>query len=328
MSDPHYDIILAGGGVAGLTLAHYLVNSPLRDRSILIVDEEVKDRNDVTLSFWADRPTPFDDIVYRAWDAFNIVSDGGYVRTLDLRQYRYKTIRGIDFYYYIQQALAALPNVTMRLGTVDRVEDRGDHAAIVVEGQTFTGGWVFDSLFEITRFAPDTTRYRALQQHFKGLEIETATPHFDPALPTFFDFRTPQEGELRFYYVLPYSERHALIEYVVLSRTKYEQDLREHIADVMGIKDYITLNEEGGISPLTNYPFRRRAGRRIMNIGIKGGMIQPSTGYAFIRILDDSAAIIASLLRHGHPFDVPSDSWFYRMCDWGCCRSWTGAARG
>lgn len=33
-----YDFIIAGGGAAGLSLAYHLMRSPLRERSILIVD--------------------------------------------------------------------------------------------------------------------------------------------------------------------------------------------------------------------------------------------------------------------------------------------------
>jgi lycopene beta-cyclase len=35
----HYDLIIAGGGAAGLSLAYHLLLSPLRNRSILIVDK-------------------------------------------------------------------------------------------------------------------------------------------------------------------------------------------------------------------------------------------------------------------------------------------------
>jgi lycopene beta-cyclase len=41
-----YDVIIAGGGAAGLSLAYHLVRSPLRDCSILIVEKEAKDQND------------------------------------------------------------------------------------------------------------------------------------------------------------------------------------------------------------------------------------------------------------------------------------------
>jgi 2-polyprenyl-6-methoxyphenol hydroxylase-like FAD-dependent oxidoreductase len=46
----HYDFIMAGGGLAGLSLAYHLVRSPLRDRSILVVDRDAESqRPDVVL---------------------------------------------------------------------------------------------------------------------------------------------------------------------------------------------------------------------------------------------------------------------------------------
>lgn len=52
----HYDfilaVILAGDGSAGLNLAHALLQSPLRERSLLIVDQGPKDTNDRTWCSW------------------------------------------------------------------------------------------------------------------------------------------------------------------------------------------------------------------------------------------------------------------------------------
>ncbi len=315
----HYDFIIAGGGVAGLSLAYHLSRSPLRDRSMLIIDREPKDRNDVTLSFWATEPTIFDIIVDRTWDRLHVISEN-FEKTLELRNYRYKTIRGIDYYRFVRQELSDLPNVEFMLGKVERIDDGADRASVAVDGQTYTGGWVFDSVFDITEFQPDTSRCRYLQQHFKGWEIETDEPVFNTGAATFFDFRTPQDGELRFFYALPYTERYALVEYVVLSREKYERDLKEHIETVMGIKNYRIVAEEGGISPLTDHLFPRKIGQRVMTLGIRGGRIKPSSGYAFTRILKDSAAIVESLLRHGHPFDVPRAPRFFTFCDAGTLR--------
>jgi lycopene beta-cyclase len=40
----HYDFIMAVGGLAGLSLALHIARSPLRDRSMLIVDRDAKER--------------------------------------------------------------------------------------------------------------------------------------------------------------------------------------------------------------------------------------------------------------------------------------------
>jgi lycopene beta-cyclase len=93
--------------------------------------------------------------------------------------------------------------------------------------------------------------------------------------------------------------------------------MQVYIETVLGIQDYRILAEEEGILPLTDQPFPRRIGQRIMTIGTLGGRIKPSSGYAFLRIQQDSAAIVQSLLRVDHPFDVPPDSRRYRLYDSG-----------
>ena len=66
---------------------------------------------------------------------------------------------------------------------------------------------------------------------------------------------------------------------------------------------------------MTDRPFNRRAGQHILAIGTKGGLVKPSSGYAFLRMQKDAAAIVNSLLTHGHPFDVPRSPWRYRLFD-------------
>ncbi len=67
--------------------------------------------------------------------------------------------------------------------------------------------------------------------------------------------------------------------------------------------------------PITDHPFPRREGRRIMAIGTEGGKVKPSSGYSFLRVHQDAAAIVESLIRNEHPFDVPEDSAWYRLAD-------------
>lgn len=311
----HYDFIFAGGGAAGLSLAYHLIHSPLRDRSILIVDKDAKNRNDRTWCFWTDQPPLFDDIVHRSWSQIQFVGED-FEKTINLCDYRYQMIRGIDFYRFVQGELSAYGNVDFLQGTVGRIDDGDERASVSVEGgQTYTGRWVFDSRFRLSQLKPDLARYHYLQQHFKGWEIETPGKAFNPQAATILDFRTPQKDEVRFFYVLPFSEHHALVEYVLLSRDEYDQALQVYLETVLGIKDYRILAEESGINPMTDQPFPRRAGRRIMTIGVLGGRVKPTTGYAFCRIQQDSAAIVQSLLRVGHPFNVPPDSRYYRLCD-------------
>ncbi len=169
----HYDYILAGGGLAGLSLACHLVNSPLRDRSILIVDPDTKERNDRTWSYWTRQPGLFDGAVTHAWDSLRFVGNG--VETIvPLGDYRYKTIRGDDFYRFARQLLAASPNVEFLHGRVERIDDGPEMATVVVDGKTLTCDWVFDSL----PAQAEDSRYTHLKLYFRGWEIETPSPGF------------------------------------------------------------------------------------------------------------------------------------------------------
>jgi lycopene beta-cyclase len=75
------------------------------------------------------------------------------------------------------------------------------------------------------------------------------------------------------------------------------------------------LDEEFGVIPMTDHPFPRQIGKRALSIGARGGQVKPSTGFAFSRIQRDTLAIVSSLLKHNHPFDIPPDSLRHRFYD-------------
>ena len=317
-----FDLIIAGGGASGLSLACHLTRSALRDLSVLIVDQHANDQNDRTWCFWTKRPTLFDDAIYRTWSQLQIVDDQ-YSTRVDLGAYRYKMIRGVDFYRLAHERLAAHPHVELMRGRVERIVDSDTEARVLVDGREYAATWVFDSLFKWalpSAGAAGGPPYHTLTQQALGWEIETTKCLPNLQVATFMDFRTVQAQGLRFFYVLPLSAQRALVEYVLCtptpaSRSACESALRTYLSTVLGFDDYHILREEQGVSPLTDRPFRRRAGGHVMTIGTKGGRIKPSTGYAFTRMQADAAAIVRSLLERGHPFHVPSAPKRYRYFD-------------
>ena len=314
-----FDYIIAGGGAAGLSLAYQLVHSSLRDRRILVVDRDKKQANDRTWCFWTTRPTFFNSIYFRSWQKVAVRSEG-FTRTFDLGDFRYNMLRGIDFYSLVLQDLSVRPNVEILTADIQQILDTPEGVQVTAGGQSYQADWAFDSRFNPADWAMRPDRYHYLKQHFTGWEVETETEVFDPSLPVLFDFRAAQEGGLHFFYTLPFSATEALVEYTVfsadlLSPSAYEEQLGHYLTGTLKIGPYQVRAVEKGIIPMSDHPFPRRLGDHTLAIGTLGGRVKASTGYAFLRIQADSAAIIRSLEQHGHPFAIKPEKPRYRLFD-------------
>lgn len=304
-----YDYILAGGGCAGLSLAYYLSQSPLRDKRVLIIDLEKKGHNDRTWCFWSGGPTAHDDIVSRAWPVLSFADELG-ERPYELGAMRYKMIRGTDFYRKVHSAISALPNFEFFQAAVTDMGESESGAYVIAGGRRFEASWVFNSAFRNGVGANPVGGHHFLQQHFVGWWIRSKEPVFDPGRGMLMDFRTPQYLSTRFFYVLPLSEREALVEYTVFSRNKlhpksYERGLENYMADVLGVKSYTVYDTEQGAIPMTDRPFPAVMSPHVVNIGTAGGAVKPSTGYAFQNI-QKQAQQIAAQLAAGRPPVLPA----------------------
>ncbi|MBC7891394.1 MAG: NAD(P)-binding protein, partial [Sphingobacteriaceae bacterium] len=157
----HYDLILTGGGMAGLSLAYYLNQKPFRGKKILIIDREPKVKNDRTWAFWQRGEGPFEAIVYRAWDTVWFHGPRGYGPTgsdfskkLDLGGYRYKLLRGIDFYEFVRTDLAKNSAIEFLYSPILGIESGDDQAVVTTEAGAFSANWVFDSTFRLEAMKP------------------------------------------------------------------------------------------------------------------------------------------------------------------------------
>jgi lycopene beta-cyclase len=313
MSEPPYDFALAGGGISGLALACALVESQRLSPRVLVVDDDVDGHDDRTLSYFSASDRAVDRLTRVAFAKVRFAAPG--VRLdLPLIEYRYRSLRGRDYRRDARARLAASGKATLLRGHVERVEDGADGAAIVVAGQAHHARWVFDSRPQAAR--PATARQDALVQRFVGWEVELEEPFFDPESATLFDFSAPdQGGPVRFHYVLPFSARSALIELVTFGAPARSQDLAGYVSWILGGARYRIVRREGGASLLTPARFERRLGRRVVALGVAGGMLRASTGYALTRILDDTQAIVAALESGQDPLLQGKSRGVYRVFD-------------
>lgn len=313
-----FDYIIAGGGAAGLSFAYAVGQEPrLRDKRVLVLEPATKDQNDRTWSFWADAPTQFDALVAHEWQQLAFRSPG-FEQVFALTRHRYKMIRGLDFYRFVRQALAANPQFTFVPAAVETLINTPTGVRADTAAGSFTARYAFDSRPPVIDPQPDTHRY--LLQHFVGWEVETEEDVFDPAVAEFMDFRVPQHQEARFIYVLPFTTRRALVEYTLFSGTvlptaEYEAPLRAYLQQV-GVTNYRIENVEIGAIPMTDHPLPAHVGAHIINLGTRAGRAKASTGYAFKRIQAHTARLVAALAATGAPpTDLTGDQWQFRLFD-------------
>jgi lycopene beta-cyclase len=283
-----YNYVIAGGGMAGLSLAFYLNQSSLRDKSILIIDRDVKNTNDHTWCFWEKGQSPFEEIIAQKWKGVWFHGTDNFSQFLDIEEYTYKMIRGIDFYNYVIPILKQNKNITFLQADILDVSE----TIKTNKGDFYASDLVFDSSFRSKYNNPD---YHNMLQHFKGWVIETTKPVFKVNEPTLFDFRTEQKNELRFVYVLPHTETKALVEFTIfsdnlISDLEYEYYLKKYIEETLKVGEYQIKPEEYqisetefGIVPMSDEPHEGSPMPKVIRIGTSGGYVKASTGYSFQR---------------------------------------------
>jgi len=296
----NYDYIIAGMGCAGLSLAVGLSEAGLtKNKKILLVDREIKNRNDRTWCFWETEPGFFEDIVFRSWNKawFN---SNDISALLDLGPYKYKMIRGIDFFDHCMKRISTDPAFEIKYGEVKDIYTEEFMAFLLLDEEEFGAPILFNSI--ILKDIKKKSKHYKLLQHFKGWVIKTNEPKFESNIPILMDFRISQNHGTTFVYVMPFSPYEALVEYTLftpdlLSPEEYNLGLTNYITQFLGITDWQVTEEEFGIIPMTNFPFPKVNGR-IRNIGTAGGMTKSSSGYTFRFIQKDVEQIINTLKKN------------------------------
>lgn len=293
----NFDYLILGGGAAGLSLAHLMIKDRYFDnKSIGIIEPQSHRSNDRTWCFWDKNASPYDDIIYKNWSTIKFKSST-LDRRLSIYPYRYKMIRGLDFYNHVIPELQAAHNLTWIQDQVIDMSEADDHVTVSGQRGSYRGQLVFKSYVD-TEINKDDNIY--VDQHFKGWFIETSEDAFDETMATFMDFSIDQSGEVRFMYVLPESRRKALVELAIfsnelLAQDAYDRIVSDYIKDDLQITDYVTEEKEFGVIPMTTYDFKRHNTAKVFHIGTAGGAVKASSGYAFKRILEHNRSIIEAL---------------------------------
>ena len=302
----HYDYIITGAGLAGLSLLMRMMQHPFFDTAqILVIDAAQKNTNDRTWCFWEKESDIFEPIVCKKWKQVSFIAPS-YKSELNLSPFVYKMIRGIDLYTHVLSLAASKSNITFCTEPVLSVQTTQSGAIVQLKNQTLTANKVFNSiLFEPVHVMAQKSADYFLWQHFKGYEIKTETPVFNDAVATLMDFTVDQSKGTTFMYVMPTSSTTALVEYTLftenlLADKDYNEAIQMYIQKTYGAVVYSITHQEFGQIPMTNFSFSVGAGN-IINMGVAGGQVKGSSGYAFHFIQEKTKAVIADLVAGKNP---------------------------
>jgi len=287
-----YDYIIAGAGCAGYSLLYHLLQDPiLSKKKILVVDANFNKGNDRTWCFWEDQAGPFESIVCKKWSKIEVLK-GAMQRLLPTAPFEYKMIQGIDFYQYISAFAKGFDNVECVASRILSIDSLDAGSIVHWEGGAANADYVFSSIH-------GDRIQSALWQHFKGIVVEFDTPVFEESVARLMDFNVPQMDATAFMYLLPLTEKKALVEYTLFSpsillESKYDAVLNAYMEEhYKGLAFQIQHTEIGAI-PMTTKKLTSNDGA-VVSIGTMGDAVKASTGYAFQFIQKQTQQIVDQL---------------------------------
>ena len=300
-----------------MTVYEMILSNKFKDKTILLIDENVKKTNDRTWCFWEKPNHDFEKLVFKKWNSA-VFADKNFSRNLDLIPYQYNMIRGLDFYNLVFDLIEKQENITF---VNDKILDyKEDSSAVSVScgSEKYTCDKLFNSIYN-PEIVKKQNKYPLLSQHFIGWFVKTKEAVFNPEMATFMDFSIQQKGNTKFMYVLPTSKTEALLEptlfsHQLLKKEEYEAEILLYLQK-LGVSDYEITDKEQGNIPMTSFPFWKNNTKNIINIGSAGGWTKASTGFTFRHTIKKSKKLVAFLQLESdfRKFQNKDKFWFYDL---------------
>ncbi len=300
---PDADLLVLGGGCAGLSLGMRLAEQAPAAGRTMILEARTGYTQDRTWCFWRLAPHRFERLVARSWPAVAIRSKQRSVK-VDCRLTPYQMLEASPFYAEAQRSIDRSQHVQLVLGTDVRAAPR--QVAGLWQVETDAGLLTARHILDTRPPRPPRTSDATLWQSFFGQEIECAAPAFDPETVGLMDFAEARTDDVLFHYVLPLSPCRALIETTVFGpRPLAVADLAAAQAaatERLGRGNaFRVLRAEDGVLPMGMTACFPTPGPGYSRAGLMSGAARPSTGYAFQRIQRWAEEAAASIRQGGPP---------------------------
>ncbi|MGY6555825.1 MAG: lycopene cyclase family protein [Wenzhouxiangella sp.] len=306
-----FDLLILGGGCAGLSLAMRLAASNYRGR-VGILEPRRDYRDDRSWCFWAPEHHSLSELVSQRWQRWQCSRLNQTTHDRAARGFSYQYVNSLDFYKTALSAIAANPRMTLLRG--ESAKGLESHKGLV---QVHTSGLALSARQVVDTRPPPRSQLAdsMLHQCFAGRVVrlrEDSPGRFDPtSVELMTDLQNDRHG-LCFSYVLPFSAHHALVEITRFSsapvarhRLDAELDrlMRRRGWDIAGVE-----RSEGGILPMGLPPATTSVPNGVVRAGTGGGALRAASGYGFLRIQQWAQRCSDSLARGGPAIAQGKDS--------------------
>lgn len=280
------DIIILGGGCAGLSLGLRLAEDPGACRRVMIIESRPNYVHDRTWCFWRLAPHRFDALIRHSWSRVAVRSAERLV-VAHCQDAPYQMLASGDFYEDACRLIGDSKVVSLMLDTAvnGNAKRVGARWQVDTSRGTMTANTIID-----TRPAAAAASDVVLWQSFSGQEITCTASPFDTSTVELMDFAAPTDNELRFTYLLPMTPDRALVETTVFgAQPRSVAALATSQADAVEKRcnsaPFHVLRSESGVLPMGWRKHRTLSpSDGAVYAGVMHGGARPATGYAFERI--------------------------------------------
>ena len=311
------DLLILGGGAAGLSLARRLAEQGTNAPRTLVLESRVDYADDRTWCFWMHPSAQLTHLVRRRWAKVSLASPTERV-LVDCPEFPYALLPSGGFYQDSRECLARSEQVRLVmgvsvLGAPRKVDGRWE---VETSAGVQRARWIVDT----RPSAPPAEGAAVLWQSFLGQEIEAAGPVFDPTVAEIMHFTQGDAGQILFHYLLPLSPTRALLEVTAFSPKPagpdaFRAELNRFIDRRLEGRRYQLRREEHGILPMGLPAPEPSADPTYVGAGLMAGGARASSGYAFQRI-QRWAENCAQSLAAGHgPQPHAADGWVLGQMD-------------
>jgi len=316
------DLLIVGGGCAGLSLAMHLADFKQRAPTTLILEQRPRYENDRTWCFWGDDKTPFAALAAYQWRSVSVAKADQVVR-VECADAAYQMLASEQFYSAAARALSNAPRIQLQMDSplLSEPQSKGGRWHFQTSKGKFSAAMVVD-----TRPAAPVANDAALMwQSFYGQEIDCSQPIFEPDCAELMSFSSASPGRVAFTYVLPISSTRALVEFTVFavkpqSAKALSADLAAAIEQRVKGAVFAVLRSEQGVLPMGLTPALKDSGAHdkgstYVRVGLFAGAARPATGYAFQRIQRWAGDCAARIAGGGAPLAHTQDPWLLARMD-------------